>query len=956
VGALGKFSIGPSVSAIGTIGGTSREESFSQLITLGVPWHDIVEKPSLFSLLSWHTHISEFGGRDKEIYKLYQWATSTPRISVKFISGHGGTGKSRLAAEFAQKLKFYDWEAGFVNLRESRSFFLKRSGTLLIIDYPEENRAAVSELLWDLATIHGDIRIRVLFLTRQSIYEWTEVIHDNNAADVVEMEPLDLGGLNGQSAHQLYNSALEKSAEILGTCPPPLSEKALEDWLRQSPENDRALFILAAALHSSIHPEDDVVRYSGREVIEELSKREIDRLRGIARSRDASDQNVFCRVVAMAAIAGGIPVAYMNDLENIFNLNLGFRKDADIRTELRVAGLLSKNTIRSPEPDIVASAFTVAVLAQDEQTAPEFLWASLHRDIEFGLQQVARLSYDAEVLLGIHEFRISNWLARSLEKHRERCAHIEKFFNKGLPIGLIDAGVVVYRTLLDGVKDDGIKSRHLNNLSNHLGKSGDLPGALEAIREAVEIRRRLATTNPARYEPDLARSLNNLSNRLGESGDRQGALGAIRESVEIRRRLATSNPARYEPDLAGSLNNLSSHLGESGDRPGALGAIRESVEFYRRLATTNPARYEPDLAVGLNNLSNHLGESGDRQGALGAIREAVEIRRRLATTNPARYEPDLASSLNNLSSHLGESGDLPGALEAIREAVEFYRRLATAHPARYEPDLAGSLNNLSGHLGESGDRPGALEAIGEAVEFYRRLATTNPARYEPDLAGSLNNLSNHLSESGDRPGALGAIRESVEIRRRLATSNPARYEPDLALSLNNLSNHLGESGDRQGALGAIRESVEIRRRLATSNPARYEPDLAGSLNNQSNQLGESGDRQGALGAIHEAVEIRRRLATSNPARYEPDLAGSLNNLSNRLSESGDRPGALEAIREAVEIRRRLATSNPARYEPDLAGSLNNLSNRLSESGDLPGALEAIREAVEIRRRLEERSP
>ncbi|MFV2099449.1 tetratricopeptide repeat protein, partial [Micromonospora sp. LOL_014] len=68
-----------------------------------------------------------------------------------------------------------------------------------------------------------------------------------------------------------------------------------------------------------------------------------------------------------------------------------------------------------------------------------------------------------------------------------------------------------------------------------------------ATVEAADIYRRLATVNPAAYEPELAASLNNLSVDLSEAGRRDEALDATVESVTIRRRLAQANPAAYEP-------------------------------------------------------------------------------------------------------------------------------------------------------------------------------------------------------------------------------------------------------------------------------------------------------------------------------------------------------------------------------------------------------------------------
>ena len=63
--------------------------------TLTVPWQGLQKRPETFSLLSWHTKVSQFAGREHEMQQLAQWATSAPPISVKFITGEGGVGKSR---------------------------------------------------------------------------------------------------------------------------------------------------------------------------------------------------------------------------------------------------------------------------------------------------------------------------------------------------------------------------------------------------------------------------------------------------------------------------------------------------------------------------------------------------------------------------------------------------------------------------------------------------------------------------------------------------------------------------------------------------------------------------------------------------------------------------------------------------------------------------------------------
>lgn len=82
------------------------------------------------------------------------------------------------------------------------------------------------------------------------------------------------------------------------------------------------------------------------------------------------------------------------------------------------------------------------------------------------------------------------------------------------------------------------------NLSNRLRDAGDTSAALDAIREAVRIQRRLAEAGADRSEPDLASNLYNLSNCLSDAGDTGAALEASREAVRIRRRLAEGSPDR----------------------------------------------------------------------------------------------------------------------------------------------------------------------------------------------------------------------------------------------------------------------------------------------------------------------------------------------------------------------------------------------------------------------------
>ncbi|MDX3784126.1 trypsin-like peptidase domain-containing protein, partial [Streptomyces europaeiscabiei] len=106
------------------------------------------------------------------------------------------------------------------------------------------------------------------------------------------------------------------------------------------------------------------------------------------------------------------------------------------------------------------------------------------------------------------------------------------------------------------------------------------------------------------------------------------------------------------PGLAGLLNNQSNRLAGLGRREEALAAITRAVEAYQSLAEQRPDTFRPNLAMSLNNQSNHLADLGRREEALAAITHAVEIREALAEQRPDTFLPNLAASLNNQSNHL----------------------------------------------------------------------------------------------------------------------------------------------------------------------------------------------------------------------------------------------------------------------------------------------------------------
>jgi tetratricopeptide (TPR) repeat protein len=714
---LGGLKVGSHVSfSYSPARGSTQDENLKEAAELPLPFHDLTESPSTISFLSWHTRLSDFCGRKHEIGQLTSWALQQGTISTKVIIGEGGGGKSRLAAEFCRRMRAAGWSAGFVDLTRISTFRVNEIGGLLVIDYPEESRSEIASLLETLARSEYPSKLRLILLTRRRMAYWSDYFARIRCEDIIDKNPIVLGRIKSSDLFTVYQSTLDRAAERFETVPLPLSEQAFGQWVSLSPENSFPLFVMAAALHAAIYPNDPIVHYAGRDVVSALVRREMQRLGPISEAIGLGPQ-VVARVLSFATLAGGLAASEVQQLPNI--QGLGFEEIDDPAQPLAAAGLLSDGTIDVPKPDLLAAAMTAACLKDCSKDAPGWVWLAmtLHNRLDAACNRLARIVHDEHMVFGASASVISSLLINSITGNLLRLRRLSGFFvepNSPHSLAHLDEFIWWETAKLETLPS--LKAASLNNLAVCLIYRRAYREAAAALEQADEIH----AANPGLFgfRDEFERGLRQLN--LGKAyygvKDYRNAIPVLRSSVRYLRSARRAGIDQGGVELPSALDHLGRSLLRNGQK-GGLQLEMEAVRIARGLAKTCPDSHEHILATALINLGVVRREMGNRPGALAAFTEAEKVARRLVQSHSGRHEQTLAIALTNSANVLSESGDVEGSVKLAEEAALLFRALNATADGVYVAEEVTNIGQLSEIYAKAGDWTRAADA---AADYFRR--------------------------------------------------------------------------------------------------------------------------------------------------------------------------------------------------------------------------------------------
>ncbi len=578
--------------------------------------------------------IVPFAGRDGDLDTLQAWCLGGTAPALRLITGAGGSGKTRLAAEACVRMAGQGWQAGFADPKApaGRVQLEFDRPTLLVIDDADLNVPLLADLVRAVSYWPPGIPpVRLLLVARHTT-GWWDTLNQRTGQLAGELaDPaLDLrdGELApaGRAGH--HTRALTAFAAHLPDPVTPAGPVRLADPAFANP--------LLVHMHALLSVCGAQAPTTGTAVREQILDAVLDR----ERDRWA------------ATFPAGVPAGGARTRQQAVTVATLLAPP----TEAAAAQVMT--VIGEFAPDAAAGArAAVATWLRELYPGSDPPWVAPLRPDLLAEQLLATCAQLSDLILAGYA---NAGRPEQLEQLLAELTHADtrpavrealgQLLDANLPV-LFTAAVDSPSSRLPDLFDLALthcpQPEAAVTLVSQLPERSTGLAALAATLTSQQVTQYRVDARGG--EPDaasrLAMSLNNLSNRLGDLGRREEALAAIQEAVTIRRELAAARPDAFRPDLAASLNNLSNRLGDLGRREEALAAIQEAAEVYRELAAARPDAFRPALAASLNNLSADLGDLGRREEALAAIQEAVTIRRELAARWPDVYHHELEQSL-----------------------------------------------------------------------------------------------------------------------------------------------------------------------------------------------------------------------------------------------------------------------------------------------------------------------
>ena len=517
----------------------------------------------------------------------------------------------------------------------------------------------------------------------------------------------------------------------------------------------------------------------------------------------------------------------------------------------------------------------------------------IHREVQAACKEYTKWEGGGEdgkdgIATSLTEQAVLETLLKSLAEYMPKVTEIP---NETWRQANLYATNVTY--VLTNVIKRGIVDPLLADLINRMGNynryiSYNYKKSLEYYEQALKIRQALYKGN----HPDIAESLNNIGCVYKDGlGQAQEALNYFERALEMYNQIYEQ---KNHPDIARILSNL-------GITNSSLSRLEKALNYHQQALEMSKILYgdnNPNIAKLLNNLGAFYNDNlGQPQEALNYFKKALRMHKQVYKQE---NHPDIATTLGSLGVVYSALGKPTKALKYYQQALEMSKILYGDN----NPNIAKLLNNLGAFYNDNLGQPQ------EALNYFKKALRMHKQVYKqenhPDIATTLGSLGVVYSALGKPTKALKYYQQTLEMNKILYGDN----NPNVAKSLNDLGTFYNDNLDQpQEALNYFKQALEMYKQTYEQ---KKHPGIAITLNNLGIVYSALGKPTKALKYYQQALEMRQALYTGN----HPHIANSLYSIGHMYH-------SLDKFKEALEWYQKAADQGHKCAQHDLGWMYQN---------------------------------
>ncbi len=308
-----------------------------------------------------------------------------------------------------------------------------------------------------------------------------------------------------------------------------------------------------------------------------------------------------------------------------------------------------------------------------------------------------------------------------------------------------------------------------SNLGGFYQLSGRLDEAEAAYKQALEFKK---TRGPEIDEASVMLVISSIHTELGVVHRKREQFASVVPSfevaLEIRKKLAASDPGTYNPRLAEAWNNLGTALRKVGKHEEAQKAYQTALEMRKELVASGTAESYHDLANTYANIGTLLREKGKLKEAKVAFEAAVEAHQKIPANKAKPFMATRGNLLNSLGIVKNDLEDFEGALDSYRKALAVYEHSGDAKNASRVPEMAMVCNNIASAYKSAGKLEAAELAFVKSYDLYKELVQDEPHVYSKYLKVAMENLRMFYSQVGKQEKALTLVKDTLDFIQKVA--------------------------------------------------------------------------------------------------------------------------------------------------------------------------------------------